>query len=253
MLRLFRFAVVVLGLFVVAMLSAVTTMHFAIHGAEVTVPDYRGLTAAEAARRSASLGLTQSIDSRFYSADMPAGRVLSQLPAAGTVVRREWHLRLTESLGPQKMAIPNVIGREERAASIEVRRAGLELGPVARMPSAGTAVDTVIAQTPGPGAAAVERPVVGLLVAAAPDRDATASIVMPNLTGQMMPAASALLAKAGLKLAPVKFIDVSVSDVAVTSGTPMAKPVPPGAVISQNPQAGYRVDATAEVELTVAK
>jgi len=40
--RFFQFVLVVLLLAVVALLSAVTTMHFAIHGAEVAVPDLKG-------------------------------------------------------------------------------------------------------------------------------------------------------------------------------------------------------------------
>ena len=42
-LRLFQFALVLVLLVVVAMVSALTTMHFAIHGAEVKVPDFRGM------------------------------------------------------------------------------------------------------------------------------------------------------------------------------------------------------------------
>src|ERR1700761_8149463 len=98
MIHFFRLALVVLLLCVVALLSAVTTMHFAIHGAEVSVPDFRGLTEADALRKAASLELNMSVDNRFYSAEIPSGRVLTQSPASGTVVRREWHVRVTQSL-----------------------------------------------------------------------------------------------------------------------------------------------------------
>ena len=74
-------------------------MHFAIHGAEVTVPAFKGLTMNEAAGKAASLGLNLSVDNHFYSVDVPAGRIVSQSPVAGTVVRREWHVRLTEERG----------------------------------------------------------------------------------------------------------------------------------------------------------
>ena len=81
MIRFFRLALVVLVLCVVALLSALTTMHFAIHGAEVPVPDFRGLTVAEAMRKAAALDLNLSIDNRFYSAEMPSGRALDLLSA----------------------------------------------------------------------------------------------------------------------------------------------------------------------------
>src|SRR5579885_3221954 len=145
MIRVFRFVLLVLFLCVVALLSAVITMHFAIHGAEVSVPDFRGLTLADAMRRAASLDLNLSVDNRFYSAEMPEGRVLTQSPASGTVVRREWRVRVTQSLGPQRIPIPNVIGQQERTAIIEMRRDGLDLGNVARMPFAGAPEGTVIA------------------------------------------------------------------------------------------------------------
>ena len=44
MIRLFQFASAVLVLAFIALLAAITTMHFAIHGAEVTIPDFRGMT-----------------------------------------------------------------------------------------------------------------------------------------------------------------------------------------------------------------
>jgi len=153
MFRAFKFGVVVLALAVLAMLSAIVTMHFAIHGAEVKVPSFKGLTVAEATEKAASLGLNLTVDNHFYSVEIPAGRVLSQSPAAGTIVRREWRVRLTESVGPQRVAIPNLTGSNERLASIQVRRLGLEVGPTAEMPYAYAPADTVIAQNPAPDAA----------------------------------------------------------------------------------------------------
>ena len=152
MTRFFRLLIVVLLLCVVALLAAVTTMHFAIHGSEVAIPDFRGLTIADATRKAASLDLNLSVDNRFYSAEMPTGRVLTQSPVSGTIVRREWRVRVTQSLGPQRMAIPNVIGQPERTATISIRRVGLDLGNVAHMPYAGATGNNVIAQNPAPDA-----------------------------------------------------------------------------------------------------
>jgi eukaryotic-like serine/threonine-protein kinase len=42
--RFFRMASVVMLLVTVALLAAITTMHFAIHGAEVQVPSLKGMT-----------------------------------------------------------------------------------------------------------------------------------------------------------------------------------------------------------------
>lgn len=253
MLKGFQFVLVVLMLGILALLSAITTMHFAIHGAEVTVPNLRGLTITEATRKAAELGLNLSVENRYYSVDIPEGHVLNQSPAAGTVVRREWHVRLTESIGPQKVAIPALTGIDQRVASISVRRARLELGSIAEMPYAYAAPGTVIAQNPAPGAAGVERPSVSLLIAA-PPAVAANGFVMPDLTGQLFSSAAMTVTKAGLKLEPAKSVQASVP--AVGDAGSMTAPKPPvqiGAVVSQKPQPGTRVDASTAVELTVAE
>ena len=65
MIGFFRFLLVLLLLLVVAMTSALVTMHFAIHGAEVSVPDFRGATMADAGQRASALGLTIQVENRL--------------------------------------------------------------------------------------------------------------------------------------------------------------------------------------------
>ena len=55
-----------------------------------------GLTPAEAERVANSDGLVLSVESRFYSASVPAGRILSQAPATDSTVRRGWKIRVAE-------------------------------------------------------------------------------------------------------------------------------------------------------------
>jgi eukaryotic-like serine/threonine-protein kinase len=253
MLRAFKFGLVVLMLVVLAMLSAITTMHFAIHGAEVKVPAFRGLTVAEATDKAAEAGLNLTVDNHFYSVEVPAGRILNQTPKPGTVVRREWRVGLTESLGPQRVAIPNLTGLDQRVATIQIRRTGLELGTIGEMPDAYTTPGTVIAQNPGPDAAGVERPMVSLLIAVA-NLDTGGGMVMPDFTGQPLSAALIAISRAGLKMAPVKSAPAPMPSIASPgSGQGLQAPVPSGMVLSQNPAAGNRVDTTMQVELTVAQ
>ena len=68
--------------------------------------------------------------------------------------------------GPQRAAIPALIGLDEQVASIQIRRTALEIGPTAEMPWAYKPEGSVIAQNPAPGAAGVARPSVSLLLAA---------------------------------------------------------------------------------------
>ena len=93
----FRVAMLLMLLIVVALLAAITTMHFAIHGAEVQVPALKGMTVADARSQTAGLGLNLDVDNRYYSGEVAAGHILTQSPPAGTVVRREWRVRVAES------------------------------------------------------------------------------------------------------------------------------------------------------------
>lgn len=251
LLKLFRITALVVVLMVIALLSAITTMHFAIHGAEVQVPSLKGMTVAEARSQAAGLGLNLNVDNRYYSADVAAGHILSQSPAAGTVVRREWRVRVAESLGPQKVDVPDTVGTDQRLAALELRRAGLDVGTIAHLPDPDASQDSVIAQDPPAHAQGIERPSVNLLLAA--PADATPDgYVMPDFTGVPVVAAQAQLASVGIKTATPNFIDVPIAPVSAGVAPP-APPVAPGSVVAQQPEAGARVDQATEVKLTVAK
>jgi len=278
MINFFRLILAGLALAMAGLVSAVTTMHFAIHGAEVKVPEVQGLTMAEAQRKIANLGLNLVVDNKYYSADVPAGRVLAQSPSAGAVVRREWRMRVTESLGPQRVAIPKVVGQQERVAAIEVRRLGLDLEETAQMPWTGFAPGTVIAQNPQQGAAGVERPSVSLLISG-PSPLQRPSYVMPSVTGMPLATATSLLAHAGLKVGPVQTsydtqpapASSGPAQPAAPAGNPAATaaanaagpepagiaPVdtvdPIGTVLSQSPLSGHRVEPGMTVTLRVAQ
>jgi beta-lactam-binding protein with PASTA domain len=165
--QFFNIVVGALAMLAVALLSAFLTMRLVIHGREVEIPNVTGLTVAEASKTASALGLNLNLENHFYSTATPAGHVLSQYPAPGTKVRREWVLRITESIGPQIVSVPNVVGQTEREASVTIRRLSLELGTVAYIPAPGPA-GVVLAQTPTPAAAGVDGPRISLLVSEPP-------------------------------------------------------------------------------------
>ena len=266
--RFFLIASVLMGLVVTGLISAVITMNFAIHGAEVKIPALKGMTVAEARSQTSGLGLNLEVDNRYYSADVAAGHILSQSPAVGAVVRREWRVRVAESLGPQKVEVPSVMGANERSAALNLRRVGLETGTVARLPwpVKGVSAGTVLAQDPPARAQGIERPGINLLVAAEDDSTPD-GFVMPDLTGLPIVTAQSLLTRVGIKSSEPKFVDVAIPPVAgpatsAASGagtSPGPAPAPvhgsalPGVVLSQTPPAGYRVEVGSTVALSVAK
>lgn len=247
----FRFASLLMLLVAVALLAAITTMHFAIHGAEVQVPSLQGMTVAQALSETAGLGLELDVDNRYYSDEVAAGHILTQSPRPGTVVRREWRVRVSESLGPQKVDVPDTVGKEARVAELELRRQGLQVGVIAQLPDADVPEGTVLAQDPPAHAQGIAQPSINLLVAA-PDTAPPDGYVMPDLTGMPLVSAQEALAKVGIKSAPPHFVEVGVPPVGQGNAPPVL-PVKPGSVVAQQPPPGMRVDQSMLVSLTVAK
>jgi len=247
----FRVSLLVLILVVVALLAAITTMHFAIHGAEVQVPALKGMTVTDARSVTSGMGLNLDVDNRYYSGEVAAGHILTQSPPPGTVVRREWRVRVAESLGPQSVDVPDTVGASERVAALELRRAGLQVGEVAHLPSKTVAEGTVLAQDPPAHAQDIEQPSVNLLVAV-PDEEKPDGYVMPDFSGWPVISAQAALAKVGIKTATPHSIDVPVASVGTGDAAPRL-PLKPGAVLSQSPLPGSRVDQSTIVKLTVVK
>ena len=183
-LRVFSGALLMLVVFV---FFAGLALRIALHGREVAIPDLAGLTVAQASEAALHNGLDLNIENKFYSRTVPAGRILSQAPAAGSRVRRGWQVRVTESLGPQQVTIPDVVGEPVREASLDLRKASLDLGTLAHVDAPGD-TDMVLSQTPPPDAG-VDQPRVNLLLSQQ-GSGASDAFVMPSFVGMSWPSAN---------------------------------------------------------------
>lgn len=243
----FRFALMVLVLVVVALVSAVTTMRLAIHGQEVQVPALVGLSPSEAERAAAGLGLLIEIERQYYSSQIPEGRIMSQLPLPGSKVRRGWLVRVAESLGPQRVAIPDVTKESERAAELNIRRRGLDVASTAEMQLTGTPADQVLAQSPPANASQVADPKINLLVS---EDAAPPAYVMPSFVGQPLGSASHILQDSGFKLGNVSVASPQNSSSQVSAAAP-PQASPASIIVSQTPPAGQKIEAGAVVNFEV--
>jgi len=146
--RFVKYVVSILVLVIVAMASMLITMRLAIHRREVVIPNFVGMLPQAAEQSANSMGLVLIRENRFYSEEVPEGHIVSQEPAAGIKVRKGWRIRIAESMGPQKIVIPSVIGDSPRTAELNVKRRGLELGTVAAIAMPELPPDQVVAQSP---------------------------------------------------------------------------------------------------------
>ena len=247
----FRFAVLGLILIVVAMLSGLTAMRFAIHGQEVAVPPLVGMTPNEAERAISALGLEMSVERQYYSPQVPEGRIMSQLPLPGTKVRRGWQVRVAQSLGPTRVAVPDVTGQSEHAAELNIRRRGLDIASLAEVEARGIPADQVLAQNPAANASELVAPKINLLVSSAPEPQA---YVMPSFVGQPLGSASRTLQDEGFNLGNVtvaSIVEAPVDQAASTAPAPPAQASPASIIVSQAPPAGERVTAGSTVSFEV--
>lgn len=260
--KLLRYFLITLLLLMVAFVSALTTMRLAIHVREVRVPDFRGRTSAEARNLAEQNGLGIQIETSYYSPNVPEGKVLSQGPAPGALVRRGWEVQVALSLGPQRVAIPQLVGESDRAAAISITERGLQLGSTDYLQLAESPAGEVIAQNPPANATDVVAPKISLLVTQTP---APVASVMPNFIGQSLGTVTSTLKGAGFTIGKV-MVSLPPTPPALPSSTTSAAeilalptqvapaPAAPSSssiVVSQDPPPGHKVLAGSATNLVV--
>jgi beta-lactam-binding protein with PASTA domain len=227
-----RMALLVFILAAAAFLSAITAMRIAIHGREVNMPNLVGKNVTEANGVLRSRGLVLRVADRIYS-ELPINVVVRQSPPPGMLMKVSQQAHVVLSLGQRQLQIPLLEGNSLRASRIELLRGGLQVGEVSGITSGDEPADTVMLQTPRPGAGAAS-PRVDVLVSNGPRENA---YVMPHLVGLNEVDAQHRLDVAGLRR-KVNYVS--------------APQWPHGAVIDQTPLAGQRIPAVSTIELTVA-
>lgn len=120
-------------------------------GSPVTVPNVVGQAQAAAQTAITAAGLTVGTITNAPSNTVPAGKVISQEPAAGATAPSGSAVNLVISSGPQEASVPNVVGQTQAAAQTAITVAGLTVGTVVTAPSNTVPAGAVISQDPAGG------------------------------------------------------------------------------------------------------
>lgn len=105
---------------------------FTLHGAYVTVPDVKGVTAAEARRTLEEEGLTGVVTDSGYNKAFPPGTVLDQMPAGASRVKpgREIYLTTNTTRKPT-LPLPDIADNSSmREAEARLVAMGLQVAEV---------------------------------------------------------------------------------------------------------------------------
>ena len=216
-----------------ALVAGLTAWFFLIGpGATATVPSVQGRTQAEAvsAVRTAALDPTVS---ETFSEKVPKGVVISADPIPGSNVGRGSDVALVVSKGPERYAVPKVVGMTLAEARERIQEVNLKVGKVTKAFNEKVPEGQVVTAKPGPGASLKKGTAVALTVSRGRQ-----PIDVPDLTGKDATRAARQLSDLGLK------VDATEQQNSDT--------VAKGRVISQSPRDGtaFRGDA---VTLVVSK
>ena len=95
-------------------------------GGEKGVPDLSGKTAEAAEQLLTDKGYTLGSTTEEFSADVVAGRIISQDPAAGTEAEKGTAVNIVVSKGPEKIEVPDLKGLTPEQAEQALSEKGLK-------------------------------------------------------------------------------------------------------------------------------
>lgn len=213
---------------------AAVAMRVALRAREVQVPDLVGASVNDATQTLADLGLALRLDPNQRPDDqVPAGRIMQQDPPPGARARQQRTIRVWVSSGARSTTVPPLVGQTERTARIRLDQDGLDLATVSEFRSPDYPADAVVAQDPPPASRAP-----GVSVLLNRGEQAT-TYVMPDLIGMNGERAAEALRTRGFR-------------VTIVGSQPYAG-VPPGTVVRQQPEGGFRVGPAEAISLEVSR
>ena len=199
----------------------------------VAVPNAEGLTQDAATTAITGAKLKVGTNTQQTSNAVAAGKVISQEPASGSSLAEGSPVNLVISSGPQMVAVPNVEGLTQDAATAAITGAKLKLGTTTQQTSNAVASGKVISQEPASGSSLAEGSPVNLVISSGPQM-----VAVPNAEGQTQDAATTSITAAKLK------VGITTQQ---TSNTVAA-----GKIISQEPASGSSLAEGSPVDLVIS-
>jgi beta-lactam-binding protein with PASTA domain len=136
--------------------------------AQVAVPNVVGQTQATATTTITSATLVVGTVTMASSSTVPSGSVISESPVAGTLVNTGSAVNLVVSTGPAQVAVPNVVGQTQAAATTAIQAATLVVGTVTTASSGTVPSGRVITESPVAGTLVNTGSAVNLVVSSGP-------------------------------------------------------------------------------------
>ena len=163
---------------------------------DVEVPNVIGMTIEEALEELEYFGLSLRVRDEVISEEFSEGRIVSQQPAEGTVVREGMEISVNISRGVREGTVPRIIGVLEGDVVMILEQHGLLPG-VRTSRSDNAPAGVVISQSPEPGTEITPGMTINFVVS---EGRAIQEGTVPALVGMGLDEATSALASEGLLL-----------------------------------------------------
>ena len=209
------------------------TVSSGLQGEEIRVPNVAGMSEDDARKTLITAGIAESsikLETPNHET-IEAGQAIGTSPEADTVVTESTPITLLISKGakkPDRVDVPNVVGKDVEAAKTQITNAGLSVGNVTQQTNNATA-GQVLSQSPSSGRVDVGA-TIDLVVSRGPDQVQVPS----NLVGGTLDNARRALSNIGLN------VDVKEQESTQEAGT----------VLELNPKQGTKVNVGSTVTIT---
>ncbi|MGI6421716.1 MAG: protein kinase domain-containing protein [Syntrophomonadaceae bacterium] len=235
--KLSPFGIILIGVAIFGFLSGLAYIFTSsFFGEEIAVPNVVGMTLEEANKTLLDSGLTMSIKARNYDDEVEKDHIISQKPVEGFKVKKKAKIEVTVSNGPELAKVPNLIGESLSDAKLAISNAGFEVGLIDEKHDQRYDAGLVMSQDPSFGSNLKKGGTIDLMVSKGP---APNRVEMPNLVGMELEKAQNELKARNLSLGKIKREE--------------SQEYYKDYVISQEIDAGVRVDEATSVDLTVSQ
>ena len=190
---------ILLAFFVDKLVMPIFSGHFASTG---EVPNLEGMSEEAAQKALDDAGFKYEwLEEGRYSAQIPAGMVLVQMPAAGRTAKLGRTVKLTRSLGLREVEIPDLRGKSQKQASISLARAGLVQGAIVKGAHQSIPRGVVIRTIPVAGEKVRIGDTVKVVISAGATQGQT---VLPDFSGEQIDNVYIKLEILGFKVGKIK-------------------------------------------------
>lgn len=200
----------------------------------VPLPELVGQKRSDVISTIRELGL-EVAEERVNDETAPAGDVISQSPAPGTVVEGGATVSISVSTGPMTRTVPEVTGLPIEGAAFNLGKAGFQLGTITIGDNPTVKKGSVVGTDPPAGTVLPRDTAVNMVISSGPP-----PVALPKVTGLKRADATAELSKLGLIIGEV------------TQTGAVADPLD-GVVLSQSQDPGTELRAGDVVTVTVRR